>query len=88
MGLEDLEPFEYRQIKIDSFSGQLTRLSNEKYLSRLIEEKSKVCNANQSTSKNPPNQHRRLLPLLPFEQRTRNAAVGGILHKISLEHPT
>eukprot|EP00986_Skeletonema_menzelii_P008176 scaffold3367_cov142-Skeletonema_menzelii.AAC.2 len=26
MGLEDLEPFEYRQIKIDSFSGQLTRL--------------------------------------------------------------
>mmetsp|Transcript_19136 Transcript_19136/g.29181 ORF Transcript_19136/g.29181 Transcript_19136/m.29181 type:complete len:1057 (-) Transcript_19136:2339-5509(-) len=26
MGLEELEPFEYRQIKIDSFSGQLTRL--------------------------------------------------------------
>ena len=26
MGLEDLEPFEYRQIKIDSFAPQLTRL--------------------------------------------------------------
>jgi len=30
MGLEELEPFEYRQIKIDSFSGQLTRLTRRK----------------------------------------------------------
>ena len=26
MGLEDIEPYEYRQIKIDSFAPQLTRL--------------------------------------------------------------